>query len=348
MTWIPDQALHRLGESAALPDLTGTRYELLQKLGSGGMATVFLVRDRELDREIALKILDLPDEAGQLADRMMREARVIARLEHPGIVPIHDVGLLPDGRVFYTMKYVRGKTLLDLAGDSPLRERLRIFQKVCEAVAFAHARGVIHRDLKPENIMLGEFGEVLVMDWGLARAAARTGGESHQAAGSPPKTGAAEEAAAAAGAGASLTDHGTVLGTPHYMSPEQAAGETGKVDQRSDVYALGCILRFLISGEEKQPPGQDAPRVAAHPAGVPRALRAVCAKASAAEPDHRYPNALELAQDVSRFLDGQPVTAYRENFAEAAWRRISKNSFLVLLILSYLVMRVLLLLFYRR
>jgi tRNA A-37 threonylcarbamoyl transferase component Bud32 len=153
---ISDRVLVRLKTAVELPDLTGTRYRLVEELGRGGMGIVYLAEDVELHRQVAIKVL----EDG-------REARVLASLEHPGIVPVHEAGMLPDGRSYYAMKLVRGSRLdVFLAGTPHLPDRLRTFQRVCEPVAFAHSRGVIHRDLKPQNIMVGEFGEVLVMDWG--------------------------------------------------------------------------------------------------------------------------------------------------------------------------------------
>ena len=153
---ISDRVLSRLKTAAELPDLSGTRYQLIEELGRGGMGVVYLAEDSQLRRQVAIKILDDP-----------REARVLASLEHPGIVPVHDAGILPDGRSYYAMKLVRGARLDAFLEKTPhLPDRLRIFQRICEPVAFAHARGVTHRDLKPANIMVGEFGEVLVMDWG--------------------------------------------------------------------------------------------------------------------------------------------------------------------------------------
>jgi serine/threonine protein kinase len=169
MNGISDAALRHLREMADLPDLTGTPYEILETLGRGGMGTVYLALDRRLDREVALKVAQLPEGGGEEVERLLREARVLARLEHPGIVPVHDAGLLPDGRAFYVMKRVRGLRLDEHARGILLPERLRAFERVCEAVAFAHAHGVIHRDLKPENVMVGPFGEVLVLDWGVAK-----------------------------------------------------------------------------------------------------------------------------------------------------------------------------------
>ena len=164
---ISDATLRHLRDAADAPDLTGTKYEITERIGQGGMGTVYRARDRELARDVALKVVRLPEASPDVASRMVREAKTLARLEHPGIVPVHDVGTLPDGRVFYAMKLVRGAPL-DALPPATLAERLRIVERLCEAVAFAHAHGVVHRDLKPQNLMVGPFGEVLVMDWGVA------------------------------------------------------------------------------------------------------------------------------------------------------------------------------------
>src|SRR6267154_267523 len=169
MKFLSDKALERLRDGAETPDLAGTRYRLLERLARGGMGVVYAAEDGKLRRRVALKVLDVPGTDGDLANRLIREARVLAALEHPGIVPVHDVGTLADGRVFYTMKFVEGKRLdkyIESVASFP--DRLRLFLRICDAVAFAHASGVLHRDLKPANIMVGPFGEVLVMDWGLA------------------------------------------------------------------------------------------------------------------------------------------------------------------------------------
>jgi eukaryotic-like serine/threonine-protein kinase len=160
---LSDSVLDHLRQMAALPDLTGTRYELESEIGRGGLGVVYAARDRQLDRRVALKVLD---------SALAGEAQLIARLEHPAILPIYETGTLPDGRAFYAMKLVVG-TRLDLyaAGAASLGERLRVMRRVGEALAFAHARGVIHRDLKPQNVMVGEFGEVYVMDWGVEAVA---------------------------------------------------------------------------------------------------------------------------------------------------------------------------------
>jgi len=170
MKWLSDDKLNHLRSVVSEPDFSATKYTFVQELGRGGMGTVYLAEDRELDRLVAIKVLNTPDITEDLRNRMIREAQIIARLEHPGIVPVHDVGTLSDGRIYYAMKYVRGSRLDEYAAQgAPLRDRLRKFQSVCDAVAFAHAHGVIHRDLKPQNIMIGSFGEVLVLDWGVAK-----------------------------------------------------------------------------------------------------------------------------------------------------------------------------------
>lgn len=214
MTWLSDEVVGRLRDIAEQPDLNGTRYELVRELGRGGMGIVYEVYDRELARNVAMKVL----EAGLTPDAEWRnEARIIAALEHPGIVPVHDAGVLPDGRVYYTMRAVRGVRLDEWARhDHPRTERLRLFTRICEPVAFAHARDVVHRDLKPANVMVGELGSVLVMDWGVARGADEVTGEAER----------------------------LIVGTPGYMAPEQQRG--ADAGARSDVYSLGAVLSFLL------------------------------------------------------------------------------------------------------
>jgi serine/threonine protein kinase len=219
VTWISDGSLGRLQTLTERPDFTGTRYDLLSEIGRGGMGIVYEADDRALARRVAIKVLAADLATSADADRLAREARIVAKLEHPGIVPVHDVGELPDGRIYYAMKRVRGAPLDAWAAGVPPTERLRAFLRVCEAVAFAHAHGVLHRDLKPRNVMVGEFGAVLVMDWGLARM-----------------RGEPEEDA-------------SIAGTPGWMAPELARGVEKLVDSRSDVYGLGAILHFLLGLE---------------------------------------------------------------------------------------------------
>jgi len=223
---ISDHALDRLTGMLGAPDLSGTRYEILAELGRGGMGIVYLARDTVLDREVALKVVDrgAAGTRSDSPDALAHEARILARLEHPGIVPVHDFGELADGRVYYAMKRVRGERLDRwLAGGQDLAERLAVFLRICDAVAFAHAHAVVHRDLKPENVMIGEFGEVLVLDWGIART------QNPEPENENPER--------------RTPNPEPVAGTPEYMSPEQRSGAA--VDHRADIYALGVMLLAL-------------------------------------------------------------------------------------------------------
>ncbi|HEX8837935.1 MAG TPA: serine/threonine-protein kinase [Candidatus Acidoferrum sp.] len=346
MKFLSDKALERLREGAEIPDLTGMRYRLLERVARGGMGIVYAAEDEKLQRRVALKVLDMPGADNDLANRLIREALVLARLEHPGIVPVHDVGTLSDGRVFYTMKFVQGQGLDQYVETvASITERLRLFLRVCDAVAFAHAHGVLHRDLKPANIMVGSFGEVLVMDWGLAKVLREDAGQK-QIVVDPEKTifekpGKAGDTTSAAG-NSVVTGHGTVMGTPGYMSPEQARGDVERLDARSDIFSLGTLLRFLLTGN---------PHSGANSSGkqyLDKALEAICSKAAAADPGGRYPTAAELALDVSRYLDGLAVAAHRESFLEKLTRFYRRYRFFILLIAAYLVMRVLILIFMHR
>ena len=221
-TWLTDTTVAHLRDVADWPDL-GERYEVLERVGRGGMAVVYAARDHVLERDVAIKVLDSPDPSR--ASRLLQdEARILGRLEHPGIVPVHDAGTLPDGRVFYVMKLVRGERL-DVAIDSrtSLGERLELFLRICDAVSFAHAQGIVHRDLKPENIMLGRFGEVLVMDWGVAKLLQQTECDE------------------------------VIVGTPGFMAPEQSVDGGVNVDARADVYALGAMLSGMLGPRPARP-----------------------------------------------------------------------------------------------
>jgi serine/threonine protein kinase len=324
---ISESALDRLrGLMHDAPSPGAARYELLSILGRGGMGTVYLARDTALDRDVALKVLDLEREADPtIAARLAQEAHILGRLEHPGIVPVHDFGRLADGRLFYAMKRVRGERLDRwTAGIDDLHARLAIFLRICEAVSFAHAHGVIHRDLKPENVMIGEFGEVLVLDWGVARLLEPTSAGAAAVAG-------ADASASATAAQRPLTPivntaHGTVVGTPAYMAPEQARGDVASVDQRTDIYALGAMLRALAD---------DA-------AAASGALRAIVDKACAERPAQRYETVQDLAADVSRFVAGLAVHARREPAIDRVKRLVWRYRTPLLLILTYLLARLLL------
>ena len=291
--FLSDAAVDRLRAIEDRPDFTGSRYELHEEIGRGGMGLVFRGRDRELDRDVAIKVTAWSTAAD--AERLRAEAQTLARLEHPGIVPVHDVGRLADGRVFTVMMLVRGERLDARAAALPLADRLRLFDRICDTVAFAHARGLLHRDLKPANIMIGEHGQVLVLDWGLARA----GGDAGS-------------------------------GTEGYMAPEQDVGHWGPPDARSDVYALGAILRDL----------SEAAGAAARPL---RPLKSIVARAMQPDPEARYQTPADLAADVRRFVDGAAVDAHRESALERASRVARVYRAPIVLVLAYLAMRGLLL-----
>ena len=363
MRFLPDKVVARLQTQMQTPDLSGTRYRALSFLGHGGMGSVWLAQDSILQRPVALKILAAENSPADLAARLRREAVVLARLEHPGIVPVHDAGTLADGRAFYCMKHVEGLTLDRYAASLTLRQRLQLFQRIADPLAFAHSRGVIHRDLKPANIMIGPFGEVLIMDWGLARvmAGAADAPSSGHTAAATQVSGPVDDSIGvpshatqvsgheftravqgSSGPGAlvpeNATGHGTVLGTPGYMAPEQERGEIDLIDQRTDVFALGAILNDLL----REKPGAPANQRASRP------LRAICGKAMAKEMSARYSSVQEMAADVGKYLDGLPVSAYRENILERAARLLDRNRVAVVLVLAYLLMRLVFILFSRR
>lgn len=207
----------RLRDVVTWPAFADGRYTGLRPIGAGGMGRVFAARDETLGRDVAIKVSHAPAAGADLDARLRLEAEVLARLEHPGIVPVHDIGHLSDGRIFYVMKYVQGQSLRDHAATLLTESaRLTVLERVAEAVAFAHAQGVVHRDITPANIMVGRFGEVLVMDWGVATLMGHT---------TAPMAGR--------------------VGTPGFMPPEQATGGANAISPSSDVYALGALLQWL-------------------------------------------------------------------------------------------------------
>jgi serine/threonine-protein kinase len=351
------------------PAASKPRYVLGRELGRGGLGRVVEAEDTSVGRTVALKLL-LEDVPMELVQRFRREGRITGRLEHPNIVPVHEVGVMPEGGVFFAMKKIAGRDMAQvidaLRGGREKtftpRRMIEAFRDVCRAIAFAHSRHVIHRDLKPSNVMLGEFGEVLVVDWGLAK-------ELGQAEESPGGTGGVARPQTEA-----LTLDGDVMGTPEYMSPEQAAGDLEEIDERSDVYALGAILYEIltwrppftgkdaedvlrrvqsdtlqrpsevlatlfaaprtIGGPTPTPPGKRvaSSAVAVRPPQVEPELEEICLRAMARDKAARHSSAADLAADVQRFLDGAMERARREKLAEGQveeareaaerWRRL--------------------------
>lgn len=307
-----NESLEEPGPPSPLPE----RFEDLRLLGSGAFGEVRRVLDKKLGRAVAMKILRADADTSGVRERFLAEIKLTANLQHPGIVAIHDFGELSDGRLWYTMLEVRGRTLraiLDEAFD-PLgdagsrwgrRRLLDVFARASETVGYAHSRGVIHRDLKPENMMIGEFGQVMVMDWGLAR----------QFRDEPDVPMVTQSPATPAPAEPSLTRHGDILGTPAYMSPEQALGEVHRHGPAADVYSLGAILFHMLAGRPpfadlgplawKRIQSGDPPKLSeVAAANVPRELISICERAMSREPADRFPDASALAEEVTAFLDG--------------------------------------------
>jgi len=298
---------------AATPE---AKYDVTGQVGAGGMKLVQRAHDRNADRDVALAMLrkDAPRSAQER--RFLREARITAALEHPNIVPVHEIGLAAGKRPYFTMKLLGGENLHDIlqhlnAGESayfkqyPPSRRLEIFQNVCHAMAFAHSRGIVHLDLKPANIQVGSFGEVLVLDWGLAKILAGSTVQLPELLHEVPVEGA-------------------VRGTPGYMAPEQERGDFPALDQRTDIYALGAVLKALVNGKWPQ-------------RKAPPALEAVVAKAMAPVPRDRYQSVEALARDVRAFLGGYAVSAQNVGLGALFWLLVKRHKALFAVIAGSLL-----------
>ncbi len=313
------------------PTASGTRFRILRPHAKGGLGAIFVALDQELDRQVALKEIqgrhaDDPDSRA----RFLLEAEVTGKLEHPGIVPVYGLGTYPDGRPYYAMRLIRGESLEEaieryyrpdrsrrsnaVPGTCPPRDLLERFLDVCDAIEYAHSRGVIHRDLKPANVMLGPYGETLVVDWGLAKTLGESAGSINSEEG-PVKT-----------SSDLVPDEpvGTPIGTPHYMSPEQAGGEHDLFGPACDVYGLGSTLYSLLTGRTPMQGANrteifrrvlrgDFPTPRSVRSDVPKGLEAICLKAMATKPSERYESARDLAEDLRRWLADEPVSVLRES-----------------------------------
>jgi serine/threonine-protein kinase len=303
------------------------KFTVEMPIGQGGMGEVFLVTDQDLRRQVAMKVLRHDIQAGRDQHlHFIAEAQATSQLEHPGIPPVHDIGLTPDGRLYFTMKLVQGRTLREVLHDLALKRKevaleynlhklVSILERICEPVHFAHEKGVIHRDLKPDNVMLGDYGEVQLMDWGLARVE----GASEEFQGFDLVETARTESGLE-------TQHGSIKGTVPYMSPEQLQGE--EIDRRSDIYALGCLLYEMLTlhaAFDPREPGILSKKLAGDIADVatrnprrpvPEALSRICRRAMATHPSGRYETADALAVELRHWLDGRSEKERRQKEAQ--------------------------------
>jgi eukaryotic-like serine/threonine-protein kinase len=341
---------NRTRRHVSAPSIPGSeRYRILRPHARGGLGEVFVAEDVELHREIALKQIQARH-AGQATSRsrFILEAEITGRLEHPGVVPVYGLGSYADGRPFYAMRFIRGDTLKEAIarfhaprpdaygpdfGSLAFRQLLGRFVAVCNAVAYAHSRGVLHRDLKPGNIMLGKFGETLVVDWGLAKAVGRNLGSGETADHVDEGT-----LMPSSGSGLAETVVGSAIGTPSYMSPEQAAGRIDDLGPTTDVYSLGATFYTLLTnrlpveasdtagilhkvqrGEAGFADGSPVPRA------IPAPLAAICRKAMMPPARDRYASPLAMAEDLEHWLADEPVTAYAEPWIVRAGRLVRRH-----------------------
>lgn len=321
------------------------KYRIKGQLGQGGTARIYLCHDAELNRDVAVKepLTDRPGaDPERISARFLREARINGMLQHPGIVPVYEMGSKPDGTRFYSMRPISGITMHEamasLSSQTPEEAfRLRMgflgnLIDVADALAYAHAQGVVHRDVKPGNILIGEFGETLLFDWGLAK---RLGEPDHHEVFDEQPSRDAEESDTL------MTRQGQVLGTPSYMAPEQVDPRMGEINARSDVYALGVILFILLTGEkpykgsaaqimEQKVVAVDPPSPASRGSFLPPELVAICEKAMARDPSRRFADASEFAEQLRAFRDGRLVSVYAYSRAELFRRFVARNKAVVI------------------
>ncbi|MHC5039702.1 MAG: protein kinase domain-containing protein [Planctomycetota bacterium] len=314
-----------------------TRYHLLGEIARGGMGAIVKLVDNDIRRPVAMKVI-LGDDVKERVERFVEEAQVTGQLEHPNIVPVHELGLNHEGKVYFTMKLVKGESLdaiIDAVADKDpeavrkyrLSHLLQIFLKVCDAIAFAHSKGVIHRDLKPENVMVGRFGEVLVMDWGLAKVKGREDTASEAL---------VETIRSEKAVGRTLS--GEVMGTPSYMPPEQAAGKVERIDERSDVFALGAMLYKILTHEVPYAGSHvtevlkkavqcayKVPRVKSPWNRIPKALQSICMRAMAGRKEDRYASVEGMVEDIRAYLDHRPVMAHRAGLLSRILRFMQRH-----------------------
>jgi serine/threonine-protein kinase len=320
------------------PDDTG-RYQLLGELGRGGMGAVLKGRDVDLGRDLAVKVLlEKHRDNPEVARRFVEEAQIGGQLQHPGVVPVYELGQFPDRRPFFTMKLIKGCTLAALLArrPGPAQDRprfLKVFEAVCQTVAYAHSRGVIHRDLKPGNVMVGAFGEVQVMDWGLAKVLGEGRGARDEGREKKEERDASSLAPRPSPLAPSSdrTHAGQLLGTPAYMAPEQARGETDRLDARADVFGLGAILCEILTGQPPYAPAQglDACRLAARGdlagalvrlegCGADAELVALAKRCLAPLPDDRPQDAAAAAAELTAYLEGVEARLRQAELERAA------------------------------
>ena len=345
--------------SMGMPTSTGQRFDVLRPHARGGLGEVYVARDNELNREVALKKIQpqFTEDQG-CRTRFLQEAEITGALEHPGIVPVYGLGINPGDQPYYAMRFIRGETLGELIDryyrelvETPsagieFRKLLQRFLNVCNTIDYAHSRGVVHRDLKPNNIMIGRFGETFVVDWGLAKPIGQGGENLHEG---------DQHVEPPISSSTTKTQMGVAVGTPQYMSPEQATGRLDRVGVRSDVYSLGATFYYLLT---QQPPVDNdsvpnilskvekgeivAPSLVA--ANCHPALSAICMRAMSRSPKDRYPSCQEFAADIERWLADEPVSVFRESITVRCgrWLRRHKTFVTSTLVASFVLIAMLL------